>query len=118
MNELNEWLKECLHVFPSLKKMKIGCLYKKLPKNTLGRVKGKVIIKNEINAEALLLEGKVKKKIVREKPKEYEIEINEKLKNIKKVFRRYNELRKLNGLPLIKRREDLDMAINKVIESL
>ena len=154
-----------MQVFPSLKRIKIECKYKKLPKNTLGRVKGKVLMKREIDIEALLIEGKVKAKIKREKPKEYEIEINEKLKGIKKevirkqivqhtiihellhienedlisltkdykrrkkkklhvkefkneVFKRYNEVRKLNGLPPIERKEDLDTAIGKIVEEL
>ena len=154
-----------MKVFPSLKGKKIECKYKKLPKNTLGRVKGKVFMKRDIDIEALLIEGKVKAKIKREKPKEYEIEINEKFKGIKKeairkqivqhtiihellhienedlisltkdykrrkrkklhvkefkneVFKRYNEVRKLNGLPPIQRREDLDMAIGKIVEEL
>ena len=158
MNELEQWLKECMQVFPSLKRIKIECKYKKLPKNTLGRVKGKVLMKREIDIEALLIEGKVKAKIKREKPKEYEIEINEKLKGIKKeVIRKQivqhtiihellhienedlisltkdykrrkkkklhvkefkNEVRKLNGLPPIERKEDLDMAIGKIVEEL
>ena len=154
-----------MQVFPSLKRIKIECKYKKLPKNTLGRVKGKVLMKRDIDIEALLIEGKVKAKIKREKPKEYEIEINEKLKGIKKevirkqivqhtiihellhienedlisltkdykrrkkkklhvkefkneVFKRYNEVRKLNGLPPIERKEDLDTAIGKIVEEL
>ena len=154
-----------MQVFPSLKRIKIECKYKKLPKNTLGRVKGKVLMKRDIDIEALLIEGKVKAKIKREKPKEYEIEINEKLKGIKKevirkqivqhtiihellhienedlisltkdykrrkkkklhvkefkneVFKRYNEVRKLNGLPPIERKKDLDMAIGKIVEEL
>ena len=77
-----------MQVFPSLKRIKIECKYKKLPKNTLGRVKGKVLMKREIDIEALLIEGKVKAKIKREKPKEYEIEINEKLKRTKKEGKR------------------------------
>ena len=34
------------------------------------------------------------------------------------VFKRYNEVRKLNGLPPIQRKEDLDMAIGKIVEEL
>jgi len=165
MNELEEWMKECMNVFPSLKGIKIECKYRKLPKNTLGRIKGKVFMKRDIDVETLLIEGKAKVKIKREKPREYEIEINEKLKGIKKevirkqivqhtiihellhienddlisltkdykrrkkkklhvkefkneVFKRYNEMRKLNGLPPIERKEDFDMAIGKIMREL
>ena len=154
-----------MNVFPSLKGIKIECKYKKLPKNTLGRIKGKVFMKRDIDVETLLIEGKAKVKIKREKPREYEIEINEKLKGIKKevirkqivqhtiihellhienddlisltkdykrrkkkklhvkefkdeVFKRYNEMRKLNGLLPIERKEDLDMAIGKIVREL
>jgi len=52
-----------MNIFPSLKRIKIGRIYKKLPKNTLGRVKGKVLIGKDIDIEAILIEGKVKAKI-------------------------------------------------------
>jgi len=163
-NELDKWLNECLKAFPEMKRsIKIKCFYKKTPKKCLGRVKGEIEIKEDIDAEALLLEGKVKRKVIRKKPKKYEIEINENLKKIKgkpirkqivqhvivhellhilnedilslskdyrkrkkkkihvkdfrkEVFRRYNEVRKINNLPLISKREDLDLAINKILE--
>ncbi|MEM2259207.1 MAG: hypothetical protein QW762_04375 [Candidatus Thermoplasmatota archaeon] len=34
----------------------------------------------------------------------------------KEFFRRYNELRKLNNLPQISKQEDLNLAINKILE--
>ena len=82
-SELNKWLNESLMAFPEIKGIEIKCFYRKTPKKCLGRVKGEIEIKKDIDAEALLLEGKVKKKIVRKKPKNYEIEINENLKKIK-----------------------------------
>ncbi len=162
-DELVKWLKECQKAFPEIKRIEIKCFYRKTPKNCLGRVKGEIEIKKDIDAEALLLEGKVKKKIIRKKPKRYEIEINENLKRIKEkairkqivqhiiihellhilnedilslskdykkrkrkkihvkdfekeVFQRYNEVRKINGLPPISKQEDLDLAINKVLK--
>lgn len=34
----------------------------------------------------------------------------------KEVFQRYNELRKLNGLPPISKQDDLELAINKILK--
>lgn len=34
------------------------------------------------------------------------------------VFQRFNKLRELNGLPIIKNREDLELAFNNVITKL
>ena len=64
-DELVKWLKECQKAFPEIKRIEIKCFYRKTPKNCLGRVKGEIEIKKDIDAEALLLEGKVKKKIIR-----------------------------------------------------
>nr|MDO8082673.1 hypothetical protein [Candidatus Freyarchaeota archaeon] len=44
--------------------------------------------------------------------KAYEKEFDE------EVFQRFNKLRELNGLPAIKKREDLDLAISKVLTEL
>ena len=162
MNELVAWLSECRRVFPKLKRYTITCEYAKTPKNCLGRAKGVVHVKKDIDAEALLLDGEAKVRIKRRTLREYTIEVNKDLRKIRKkalrkqvaqtiiihellhieekdlttlakdhrrrkkkrihvkefrdrVLERYNHLRRLNNLPEIKKREDLELAVGKII---
>jgi len=68
----------------------------------LGRTTGRIIQHREIDPEALLLSGKRK----------FEIKINSLLKKIPK-----KELTD-NKIPRIKNREDLDLAINKILSEV
>jgi DNA polymerase III epsilon subunit-like protein len=164
-NECVEWLKECRKVFPKLRLYKITCSYTKVPENILGRAKGKVLVKRDVDPEALLLHGIAKAKIKRKVIREVDIEINEKLKEIRNpllrkqvvqhtiihellhfekkdlltlsksygkrkikkihkkefeelVFERFNQLRKLNNLPEIRSKEDLRLAISKILSDI
>ncbi|MDY6932192.1 MAG: hypothetical protein SVJ22_09795 [Halobacteriota archaeon] len=165
MDEAARWLKECLKVFPLLKKHDITCKYSKLPKNVLGRVKISYLEEKDIDARALLLEGRSRLRVSKKRDDKYKIEISEKFKGIEEVevrkqvvehtiihellhieandfdviaensktnkrkkihvkafkeevFRRFNELRELGKIPTIENREDLDLAINKIVNSL
>jgi len=165
MDEAVKWLKECMEVFPLLKKHNITCKYSKLPKNVLGRVKICYVEEKDIDTRALLIEGRRRVSITRKRDDEYKIEISEKLKKVKEpelrrqvvehtiihellhieendfdviaedyktrkkkkihvkafkeeVFRRFNQLRELCKVPVIENRDDLDLAINKIVTSL
>ena len=65
--ECNEWLEECLKVFPKLKRRDIVCNYKKMSKRILEMVKGRVSVTRDLDPEMLLLKDvvrtKTKKKI-------------------------------------------------------
>jgi hypothetical protein len=63
-------------------RIEIACCYNKVPRNVLGRTKGKVTITKDINAESLLLQGVSDGKAKKEFHKSFTIEINEALKSI------------------------------------
>ncbi len=69
------------------------------------------MIHNLLYAERKDLETTEKKKSAKQKRKEEE-EFEE------EVFQRFNKLRELNGLPPIKKREDLDLAFSKILTEL
>ena len=162
IKETTKWLNECIKVFPKIKKHDIRCEYSKLPKNVLGRVKISYVEEKDIDAKALLLDGKRKIKIKRKTDDNFKIELSEKLKKIdnielrrqvvqhtiihellhiehndfdtlskdykkrrkkkihvkefkEEVFKRFNQLRELNDIPMIENRDDLDLAINKIV---
>jgi hypothetical protein len=162
--ECRKWVKDCLAVFPKVKRMRIqiSCCYAKVPNHVLGRTRGSVMVDRDVDPESLLLKGTADATIRRKMSKNFSIEINsilagvtnEKMrentvKNVlihelmhversdllelsknyqrrkrKKVhtgleeeaFRRYNELREIEGLPKIKNKHDLEAAISKVFE--
>lgn len=89
IDECSEWLFECRIAFPKLKNLTITCDYAALPEKALGRIKGKVRREHDIDAEELLLSGKVFAKTKKSVEEEFVVQINEKLKNIGK-----QELRK------------------------
>lgn len=82
MEECTQWLEECRKVFPKLKRYKITCTYTKILGNILGRARGKISLKRDVDPVALLLEGLSKAKIRRKFNREVKIEINDKLKKI------------------------------------
>ncbi len=69
------------------------------------------MIHNLLYAERKDLETTGKKKGAKQKKKDEE-EFDE------EVFQRFNKLRELNGLPPIKKREDLDLAFAKILTKL
>src|SRR5208283_2761145 len=82
--ECRNWLIDCLEVFPKVRRMRIEIIsvYKKLPSNILGRARGKVVIRREVDPESLLLEGVADAKLKRVIEKTISIEINEELRKI------------------------------------
>ncbi len=70
-----------------------------------------IMIHDLLHAERKDLETPGKNKKAKQK-KAYEKEFEE------EVFQRYNQLRELNGLPAIQKKEDLDLAISKVLTKL
>lgn len=165
MNELKEWLKECLTAFPEIKRKKICINYKKITAKRLGYVSAKIEREIDFDAEALLLGENINIKKKKKKPKEFKIFINDKFENIKNialrkqiiqyvvihellhianedlftlskdykkrkkkrihvnnfdedVFIRFNKLRESKGIMQIKNRKHLDIAIQKILESI
>ena len=165
MSECEEWLKECLLIFPEIKRKKICIDYKEISSKKLGYVSAKIEKKLDFNPEALLLGEETPIKEKKSKPKEFNIFINRKLHRIgnialrkqvvqniiihellhisnedlftltkkygrrkkkkihvnefeEEVFSRYNALRKLRGIMQIQKREHLEMAIQKILESI
>ena len=82
--EESVWLKECVKAFPEVRSRRIAITYARTPKNILARVKGRLMVSREIQAEKLLLEGKACVKIKRRLPKEYVIQINRDIAKITK----------------------------------
>lgn len=165
MNECEEWLKECLLVFPEIKRKKIGIDYKEISSKKLGYVSAKIKRKLDFNPEALLLGEKVPIKEKKLKPKEFKIFINHRFHRIEntalrkqvvqniiihellhignedlftlskdynrrkkkkihvndfenEVFNRYNQLRVSREIMPIQKKEHLDMAIQKILETI
>jgi hypothetical protein len=164
-NECKDWMKECLIVFPEIKKKKIEISYKKIISKKLGYVSAKIEKNYDFNPEELLLGKNICIKEKRKKPKEFKIYINDKLvkiknialrkeivqniiihellhianddlftlsKNINKrkkkkihvnhfeeqIFKRYNKLREIKGIMQIQKKEHLDIAISRILESI
>ena len=67
--------------------------------------------RGECQVERKDLETTGEKKRAKRKTKKDEEEFDE-------VFQRFNKLRELNGLSPIKKREDLDLALSKVLTKL
>lgn len=84
VQECERWLKECKKAFPKLRRYAITCKYTKVPKNILGRIKGKIAIKRELDPEKLLLYGRTEAKTKRKIGGNFEIEINPKLRKVRK----------------------------------
>lgn len=89
IDECSEWLFECRIAFPKLKNMTIACEYVPLSQKVLGRIRGKIKREQDIDAEELLLSGKLITKTKKSVEEEFAVQINERLKNIGK-----HELRK------------------------
>ena len=165
MNECKGWLKECLLVFPEIKRKKICIDYKKISSKKLGYVSAKIEKKLDFDHEALLLGKKTSIIEKKHKPKEFKMYINHRLQKIgnislrkeiaqniiihellhignddlftlskeynrrkkkkihindfeEEVFNRYNKLRDLKGIMQIQKREHLDIAIQRILESI
>lgn len=165
MNEITEWLKETLEVFPEIKRKKIEGDYKKINSKRLGYVTARIPREFDLDPEALLLgtTNSVRKKRI--KPKGFKIFINERMNKIgnialrkqivqhilihellhianedlftlskeykrrkkkkihvnefeDEVFVRFNKLRELKGIMQIQKREHLDIAIQRILESI
>jgi len=165
MNECEEWLKECLLVFPEIKRKKICISYKEISSKKLGYVSAKIEKKLDFNPEALLLgeDSHIKEK--KSKPKEFKIFINSKLNRVSnialrkeivqniiihellhignedlftlskeynrrkkkkihvndfkdEVFNRYNKLRESKGIMQIQKKEYLDIAVHRILETI
>ncbi len=82
-NECMDWLNECMKAFPNLKKYTIACGYAKTPEHIMGRLHSSVAINREVNAEEVLLGGKSAVIVREETSKDFRIEINTKLRNIR-----------------------------------
>ena len=82
--EASVWFKECVKIFPEVRSRRIAFAYARTPKNVLARVKGRLMISREIQAEKLLLEGNTHVRIKRHLPREYVIQINKNVAKIKK----------------------------------
>ncbi|HIH31586.1 TPA: hypothetical protein HA235_02665 [Candidatus Woesearchaeota archaeon] len=164
-DECNEWMKECLLVFPELKRKKLKISYKKISPKTLGYVSANIEKKLDFDPEALLLGEETQIKEKKSRPKDYAIFINDKLQRIanialrkelvqniiihellhvnnddlftlskgydrrkkKKihvngfdndVFTRYNQLRGIKGIMKIEKKEHLDIAVHKILETI
>ena len=83
MNECEEWLKECLLVFPETKRKKICIDYKEIASKKLGYVTAKIEKKLEFNPEALLLGEETSIKEKKSEPKEFKLFINSRLNRIR-----------------------------------
>lgn len=166
MGECEEWLEECLNVFPKVRRRyHVTCIYAKTPEGTLGRIRGEVTVRREVDPESLLLYGKAMPKIRRKISGDLEIQVNEKLRKIENplmrkqvvqylfvhellhlerkdllelnksygkrtrkrihigkfeemVFERFNQLRELGGMPRIRSKDDLKLAISKIASQL
>ena len=81
--ELNSWLEETLQVFPEIKRKTVRIVYKPLSVKSLGRVKAKIEQKLDFSPEALLLGEKQDIRKRRLKPKEFVIQINDRIQNVK-----------------------------------
>lgn len=165
MNECEEWLKECLLVFPEIKRKKPEIDYKNISSKKLGYVSARLEKKLDFDPEALLLGKETSICEKKSKPKEFKIFINSRLKEIgnialrkeivqniiihellhienedlftiskdynrrkkkkihvngfeQEVFNRYNNLRALKGIMQIQKKEHLDIAIQRILETI
>jgi len=82
MDELIDWLDECLLVFPEIKRKKININYKKIASKRLGYVSAKIEKSLNFDAEALLLGEYTKINEVKKKPKDFKIFINSRFQKI------------------------------------
>lgn len=165
MKECEEWLKECLLVFPEIKRRKIYIDYKEVSSKKLGYVSAKIEKKLDFNPESLLLGEETPVKEKKLKPKDFKIFINNRICRInnvalrkeiaqhiiihellhiangdlftlskeysrrkkkkihlndfeEEVFKRYNKLRETKGIMQISKREHLDIAIHRILETI
>lgn len=165
MSECEEWLKECLLVFPEIKRKKLSIDYKEHLSKKLGCVSAKIEKKLDFNPEALLLGEETTISEKKSKPGEFKIFINSRLQRIgnialrkqivqniiihellhisnedlftlskeysrrkkkkvhindfeEEVFNRYNKLRELRGIMQIQKKEHLDIAIQRILETI
>jgi len=165
MKKIEEWLDECLTVFPEIRRKKINIDYKKINSKRLGYVSAKIERELNFDAEALLLGEDTNVKEKKKNPKEFKIFINDKFEKIKnialrkqivqnviihellhianddlftlskdykkrikkkihvnefknEVFNRFNKLRELKGIMKIEKKEHLEIAIQRILESI
>lgn len=81
--ELKSWLDETLQVMPEIKRKAVRIEYKPISVKSLGRVKAKIEQKLDFDPEALLLGEKQDVRKRRLKPKEFMIQINDRIQNVK-----------------------------------
>ncbi len=114
--ECREWLKDCLSVFQSVKRMRIeiACAYKALPKNVLARTKGRVDVDRDIDAESLLLNGVPRAKSKRILRQSFTIEVNSAMKNIEKAALREQVVKNVlvHELMHVERKDLLELSKN------
>ena len=80
--ECEEWLKECLLVFPEIKRKKISIDYKEIKSKKLGYVSARIERKVDFDPEALLLGEDTRINEKKVKPKDFRIFINNKFNRI------------------------------------
>ena len=83
ISELASWLDETMQVIPEIKRGKVKIEYKPMSAKALGLVKAKIEQKLDLDSEALLLGKKQNIRKRRLKPKEFVIQINERIQRVK-----------------------------------
>lgn len=84
IQECEVWLNDCLRLFPEVAKrrIKILCTYEDLPKSILGRTKGTVVTRREIDPESLILKGVTKARVRKKMDRTFRLQINQFLRRI------------------------------------
>ncbi len=82
-SELELWKDETMQVFPEIKRKAVRIEYKSMSMKSLGRVKAKIEQKLDFDPEGLLLGEKQDVRRRRLKPKEFVIQINNRIQNVK-----------------------------------
>lgn len=82
-SELDVWLDETMQVMPEIKRKAVKIEYKQMSVKALGRVRARIEQKLDFDPEALLLGVKQEVRKRKLKPKEFTIQINDRITNVK-----------------------------------
>jgi hypothetical protein len=112
--ECRKWLKDCLKVFPDVKRMRIGiaCSYTELPKSVLARTRGRVTVERDVDPESLLLRGVSNARSRRQLHSSFTIDVNATMKKIQNEKLREQVVKNLivHELMHIERKDLLELS--------